>query len=348
MTGPAEVLGGPRWHVVDSGPTAVAERDALGTTARLAVWPPSALRAAVGAVDRELDQLDRAASRFRADSEISFVHAQHGAPIDISAGLAEAIGVALAAARWSGGLVDPAIGASLIALGYDRDFVEVQSRAEDDVPTPALPRATWRSVQLDGLRMQIPAGVLLDLGATAKGLGADRSARAAVTASGSGGVVVSLGGDVAVAGDGPLGDWPVLVADDHRQSEPGSATQIVRLTGGGLATSSITCRQWRRSGRTFHHILDPRTGLPAAGPWRTVSVAAATCADANAASTAAVICGASAPEWLAAQGIPARLVGGDGTIVRVGGWPTADGGKLTPPEQGWLRLPGATEVWARG
>ncbi len=343
----AILLGGPRWRVVDSGPTAVAERDALGTTARLAVWPPSALRAAVGAVDRELDRLDRAASRFRADSEISFVHAQHGAPTDISAGLAEAIGVALAAARWSGGLVDPAVGASLIALGYDRDFVEIQSQAEGDTPTPVLPRATWQSVRLDGLRVQVPEGVLLDLGATAKGLGADWSARAALEASGSGGVVVSLGGDVAAAGETPHGGWPVLVADDHRQTGPRSGSQVVRLTAGGLATSSITCRQWRRSGRTFHHILDPRTGLPASGPWRTVSVAAATCADANAASTAAIIRGELAPQWLAAQDIPARLVGHDGSIVHVGGWPAADDGQLTPPDHGWLRPPVVAEAGAR-
>ena len=340
MASPA-VLGGPRWRVVGSGPTAVAERDALGTTARLAVWPPSALRDAVGAVDRELDRLDRAASRFRADSEISFVHAQQGAPVDISAELAEAIGVALAAARWSGGLVDPAVGASLIALGYDRDFVELRSRAGTEAPTPVLPRATWQSVRLDGLRVQVPAGVRLDLGATAKGLGADWSANAAFAASGSGGVVVSLGGDVAAAGDAPLGGWPVLVADDHRQTDGRPDTQLVRLTGGGLATSSITCRQWRRSGRTFHHILDPRTGQPTAGPWRTVSVAAATCADANAASTAAIICGDLAPQWLDAQGIPARLAGRDGTVVRVGGWPATDGGQLMPPDHGWLRLSAA-------
>ena len=334
----AILLGSQRWRVVGSGPVAVAERDALGTTARLAVWPPSALRAAVGAVDRELDRLDCAASRFRADSEISFVHAQHGAPVAISAVLAEVIGVSLAAAQWSGGLVDPAVGASLVALGYDRDFVEVQRQAGAEAPTPVLLSATWRSVRLEDRRLQVPTGMLLDLGATAKGLGADWAATAALAASGSGGVVISLGGDVAAAGDGPHDGWPVLVADDHRQTYDRSHSQVVRLTCGGLATSSITCRQWQRSGRTFHHILDPRTGQPANGPWRTVSVAAATCADANAASTAAIICGDPAPQWLDALGIPARLVGRDGTVVRVGGWPAVDGSQLTPPRHGWLRL----------
>jgi FAD:protein FMN transferase len=355
MDGPAAGVlpGRPRWRIVGSGLAAVAERDALGTTARLAVWPASSLRAAVGAVDRELERLDLAASRFRSDSEIFRVYAQQGEPADVSAGLAEAIGVALAAAQWSGGLVDPTIGAALIALGYDRDFVEVQSWDEQDAPSPAVPPSSWLSVRLDGQRVQVPAGVLLDLGATAKGLGADWSARAAFAASECGGVVVSLGGDVAAAGDTPQGGWPVLVADDHRQSarsaSGASATQVVRLTGGGLATSSIACRQWRRSGRTLHHIVDPRTGQPARGPWRTVSVAAATCADANAASTAAIVCGSTAPEWLDAQGIPARLVRHDGSVIQTGAWPPSDGGQLTPPEHRWLRLPdvAATEQGAR-
>ena len=272
----------------------------------------------------------------------------------VSAGLAEAIGVALAAAEWSGGLVDPTVGAAMIALGYDRDFVQVRARRWDQRPISIEAVPGWAAVRLDGLRVQVSPGVVLDLGATAKGLGADWSASAAFAASGPGGVLVSLGGDVAAAGDSPHGGWPILVADDHRQSVAGSQThssptQLVRLAGGGLATSSIACRQWRRSGRTLHHIVDPRTGLPAAGPWRTVSTVAATCAEANAASTAAIILGADAPRWLAERGIPARLVGRDGSVQRVGGWPASDGGQVTPPGYGWLRSGGqlATASGAR-
>ncbi len=343
---PAALPGGPRWRLATAEGVAVAERDALGTTARLAVWPPSALAAAIGAVDRELDRLDRAASRFRTDSEISRLHAAGGQPAEVSTTLAEAIGIALAAARWSGGLTDPTVGAALSALGYDRDFAQLRQHrwAETDPVRPASQGPAWGSVRLAGRRVQLPAGVMLDLGATAKGLGADWSAEAALRASGCGGVIVSLGGDVALAGDSPCGGWPVLIADDHRlraDSPPGRpATQLVRLCRGGLATSSITGRRWRRSGRWLHHIIDPRTGLPAAGPWRTVSVAAATCADANAASTAAIVAGSAAPQWLAGRAIPARLVGRDGSVLHVGGWPASDGGVLTPPEQRWL-LPAA-------
>jgi FAD:protein FMN transferase len=201
----------------------------------------------------------------------------------------------------------------------------------------------WQSIRLDGQVVHLAAGVRLDLGATAKGLGADRSAKAAFTAAGSGGVLVSLGGDIAIAGDAPDGGWPLLVADEHRQArqfEPGRApAQVIRLTGGGLATSSVTCRRWRRAGQDMHHIVDPRTGYPARGPWRTVTVAAASCAEANAASTAAIIAGEQAPAWLTAQGLPSRLVAHGGTVLCCCGWPTADWGLLDVPAAR-LRVPG--------
>ena len=115
-----------RWtHVGTEPAVAVAARDALGTDARVAVWPPDRLAAALDAVDRELSRLDQQASRFRGDSEISRIHASPRRVHTVSRGLAEAIGVALAAARWTGGRTDPTVGAALAALGYDRDFASV-------------------------------------------------------------------------------------------------------------------------------------------------------------------------------------------------------------------------------
>lgn len=317
-----------------SGGVAIADRDALGTTARLVAWPLQDLDRILGAVDAELARLDLEASRFREDSEICAVHRHGGTPQPVSAGLAEAIGVALAAARWTAGLVDPTVGAALCSLGYDRDFADIGS--DPQTPPPAAAQVPgWQSVRLDGQVLCLPMGVRLDLGATAKGLGADRSAGAAYAAAGSGGVLVSLGGDIAIAGEAPDGGWPLLVADEHRQArqfEPGRApAQVVRLMGGGLATSSVTCRRWRRAGRELHHIVDPRTGYPARGPWRTVSVAAASCAEANAASTAAIVAGEQAPAWLTVQGLPSRLVAHDGTVLRCCGWPAADWGRLDVP-----------------
>ena len=319
------------WQRVPTGDdaVAVAERGALGTSARVAVWPPEHLGAACAATDDVLDALDLQASRFRADSELSWLHRSGAGLFVLSDGLAEAVGVALAAARWTGGLTDPTVGEALVSLGYDRDFAAIGPRGEP--PGPAVPAPGWQLVRLDGPLLRIPAGIRLDLGATAKGLGSDRAVRAVMAATGqAGGVLVSLGGDIAVAGTPPRGGWPVTVAE-----EPGQAgsprSPLVRLAGGGVATSSVTCRRWRRGGATLHHIVDPRTGLPADGPWRTATVAAATCADANAAATAAIVAGARAQDWLDAAGLPARLVGHDGRVRRLGGWPAAAGQPVPVP-----------------
>ncbi len=338
----------PSWTLISVGSpsVAVAERDALGTTARIAVWPPHRLRPALGAVDAELVRLDLAASRFRPDSEICQIQArERDGGEQISESLAEVVAVALAAAMWTDGLVDPTVGSALVALGYDRDFVLVGANQPDMPPVRAAVPG-WRSVSLDGQWLRPPPGVSLDFGATAKGLGADWAARAAMAAAGSGGVLVSLGGDVAAGGEAPRGGWPVLIADEHRQSvrsarsSPGAApTQVVRLPGGAIATSSTTCRQWWRAGKLMHHIVDPRTGEPAAGPWRTVSVAAATCAEANAAATAAIVAGDGAAAWLEEKQMPARLVSHDNAVLTVAGWPRADAGPVAIPPARMFRTP---------
>jgi FAD:protein FMN transferase len=184
-----------------------------------------------------------------------------------------------------------------------------------------VPAAGWRLVELDENHrsIRIPAGVELDLGATAKALAADRAALAASEMTDAG-ILVSLGGDIAIAGPAPNGGWPVRIADDHRASLDGPGP-VVSLESGGLATSSVTVRRWYVGEDELHHILDPRTGRPAQSCWQTVSVAAASCVDANTASTAAVLLGEAAPVWLAERRLPARLVRVSGEVVCVGDWP---------------------------
>jgi len=308
---------------------AVAERAALGTSARAVVWPPGNLGQACAAVDDVLAALDRQASRFRADSELSWLHAAGGGTFLLSDGLTEAVGVALAAARWTGGLTDPTVGDALVRLGYDRDFAAIGEDGE--LLGSAVPAAGWQMVRLDGPLLRLPRGIRLDLGATAKGLGADRAVRAAMDACGRhGGVLVSLGGDIAVAGTPPRDGWPVTVAEEP---DPDGAPhgQLVRLRAGAVATSSVTARKWHRGGTALHHIVDPRTGWPADGPWRSATVAAATCADANAASTAAIVAGAAAEDWLVAAGLPSRLTGHDRRVRDLNGWPAAAGAPVPVP-----------------
>jgi thiamine biosynthesis lipoprotein len=329
-SGTAVLARAAAWQRVPTGDdaVAVAERAALGTSARVVVWPPEHLGAACAAADDVLAALDQQASRFRPDSELSWLNDARGGLFMLGDGLAEAVGVALAAARWTGGLTDPTVGAALVSLGYDRDFAAIGQDGEP--PGAPVPAPGWPLVRLDGPLLRLPPGIRLDLGATAKGLGSDRAVRAVMSTTGHhGGVLVSLGGDIAVAGTPPRDGWPVAVAEEPDQAGP---SQLVRLAAGALATSSVSCRRWRRGGTGLHHIVDPRTGRPADGPWRTATVAAATCADANAASTAAIVAGARAVDWLATTGLPARLTGHDGRVRRLAGWPAGDGRPVPVPQ----------------
>jgi thiamine biosynthesis lipoprotein len=248
--------------------------------------------------------------------------------VTVSPLLAEAIAVALRAARLTDGDVDPTVGAAMNAVGYDRDFSLVQ-RNGPGVRLTVKTVPGWRQVEFNeqARLLRVPPGVRLDLGATAKAWAADRSAGRIAAALGCG-VLVSLGGDIAVSGHPPAGGWRIRVQDISGRPEdpPAGPSTVVAIHGGGLATSSTAARRWRRGGDVLHHILDPRTGLPATPVWRTVSVAAASCTDANIASTAAIIRGQAAPAWLTGLGLPARLVDEAGQVRTIGGWPAETAG----------------------
>ncbi len=310
---------------------AAAERSALGTTARVVVWPPHELPRAIDAVDRQLVALDQQASRFREDSEISQLNSSESHTFFLSEGLAELLATAVAAAELTAGLVDPTVGDALKAMGYDRDFSLVPQTGPD-APAAGTPALGWASIELDGRLLRRPAGMVLDLGATAKGVGSDRSAAAARSSMDGGGVLVSLGGDLAVAGESPRGGWPILVAEDPLGDERSSG-HVVRFHRGGVATSSVLCRRWRRGDRALHHIIDPRTGESAQGHWRTATVAATTCAHANAAATALIVGGEDALDMVTAAELPARLIGHDGSVRLIGSWPDHDGGELGAPAE---------------
>jgi thiamine biosynthesis lipoprotein ApbE len=304
--------------------TGRADFRALGTGCAVVTTDPMLIDRALACVDAELALVDAACSRFRDDSELTELNRAGGAPTVVSARLMDAIDVALRAAQLTAGDLDPTIGSSLRALGYDRDFGAIAR--EDGGVLTIRAVSGWQRVRCDRdtMAVTIPAGVELDLGATAKAWAADRAADAAARAVQCG-VLLSLGGDIATAGPAPLDGWPVQIADSHAAA-PDSAGATVTITSGGLATSSTTVRRWTRGGTELHHIIDPRTARPALEVWRTVSVAAATCTDANIASTTSVIRGARALAWLDSVGLPARLVTVDGRVVVCNGWPADNAG----------------------
>lgn len=296
--------------------------EAIGTTNRILATEPAAIAEAVLIAKDHLTALDLAASRFRDDSEVSRLAAQaatgpaaaHASPV-----LAAYLRAALRAAALTDGLVDPTVGSAVVASGYDLDIELVRARA-DFVGTGPAPVPGWRSVTIDEGTdiVRVPQGCLLDLGASAKGHAADTIA-GLLTSRLPGGFLVSLGGDIAVAGPVPEGGWRVGVEDAD-----GRTVQVVTTTGQGIATSSTRLRTWSAGGDTRHHIVDPRTGMTAGAAWAQVTCAAASAFEANAASTAAVVLGEAAPAWLEGHGIPARLDGLDGGVVTTAGWPNPE------------------------
>jgi thiamine biosynthesis lipoprotein len=304
---------------------------ALGTNADLLVTGD--LDRARAAVEAVLGEVDATYSRFRADSELMELNRRSGETVALSPLLARAIGAAIRAAQLTDGLCDPTIGQALLRIGYDDDFsVAAASGAPIELRVERAPG--WRTLRFDANAQTIraPEGVSIDLGSTGKALAADLAAEAAVAAmdggrGAGGGALVSLGGDLAIAGAVPVDGWHVRIAEDSTLPPdamvPGQPAEVVTIRAGALATSSTTVRQWRRGSVTVHHLIDPRTGLPARSPWRTVSVAAATCVDANAAATAALIRGDDGPAWLERLGLASRFVRASGSVVRVAHWPAA-------------------------
>jgi thiamine biosynthesis lipoprotein len=296
---------------------------ALGTTAVLLVSDASALADARLACQRAVAEVDLACSRFRDDSDLSSVNECAGAWVPVSAALIEALDVAIAAAYATDGLVDPTLGRAMCDIGYDRDFSEVVRLG---APVRVLVRhvPAWNRIEIDRAndRVRIPRGTALDLGATAKAWCADRAARIAAAVTGAG-VALGLGGDIAFAGPPPGGGWRVRIAEDHRTTFDDIDGPTFTMFGGGLATSGTSVRRWFAGSEPMHHIIDPATGAPAPEHWRMVSVAAASCSDANIASTAAIVLGAAATDWLEARHLPARLVAASGRVTYLAGWPNS-------------------------
>jgi len=325
-------------------PTAQSNWTVWELEAAVTVTEPGLLDAAEKLVRQVLAAVDHACSRFRADSELVALQPRMASGVRVSPMFRLLLERALDAARLTGGAVDPTLGADLAALGHGPEMSAELSSPPDtagrpgvrsvpvlplpsppDLVPPLAPRAPgWSRIHVDGDVLTVPAGLRLDLGASAKAVAADLAAAEVHRRLGCG-VLVSLGGDLASAGPGPRGEqpegrpgqWQILVQD-----VPADPAQHISLAPGfALATSSTQKRRWLHQGRQVHHILDPRFGLPAEPVWRSVTVAAPTCLEANAFSTGAIVRGFQALEWFRAEGISARFVDSRGRVATTGGWP---------------------------
>jgi thiamine biosynthesis lipoprotein len=244
---------------------------------------------------------DSTFSRFEPRSELSRVNGCRDFVLTVSPLFARALRVALEIAAATGGLVDPTLGAAVEAAGYERDFALLG----DDPRPPGRPSPSrLAEVSLTGSILRRPPGLLLDLNGVVKALAVDEAV-AALRRDG----FVSAGGDLAVRG-------PVEVG-----LPGGGAVRVVR---GGLATSGVVSRRWRRGGVEQHHLIDPRTGRPSTSRWAQVTVSGATCLAADAAAKAAFLLDGEGPDWLEEQGLQGRFLARDGAVVRTSGWPAEE------------------------
>ena len=243
--------------------------------------------AALAEVRELFERYDSVFSRFRAGSELSRLNAAGGGAMSPLFG--DVLEVALWASAQTDGLVDPCVGAAVVAAGYDRDF-----GAGLDSDEPASPPSAGAALARLGPALLLAAGAQLDLNGVVKSLAVDR---AAALLEGDG--FVSAGGDLAARG-------PVDVAL--------SGGDAVRVRG-GLATSGTTRRRWERAGMPQHHLIDPRTARPAETPWREVTVCGATCLAADVAAKAALLLGDDGPAWLERRDLPGRFVGDHGVVT---------------------------------
>lgn len=202
-------------------------------------------------------ELEQRWSRFLPDSDIGRLNRAQGSAVQVHADTVTAVRAACAAWLVTDGCFDPTVHDSLLRLGYD-DTIEVVRERGGGSPAVSLPAPGCAGIEFDETRsvVRLPAHVRLDLGGIGKGLAADLTVTGLLE-RGADGALVSVGGDLRVAGTPPNGDAWVIEIEDPRTEQPLTS---VSLSSGGVATSTTLRRRWRSGQRPHHHLLAPTTG----------------------------------------------------------------------------------------
>jgi len=259
---------------------------------------------------------ERRLSRFLPHSELSQLNGRLGQPVIVTPLLFEAISAGVAAASATEGMFDPTLLPQLRRIGYSDSFDRMPPSlaATDEAPREG---GDWRRIVLDrrSRTVLLPPGCAIDLGGIAKGMATD-SAIGLVRRKGVKAALISAGGDLCVHGLPPAARaWRVLVGSDP-------SGEVVPLVRGALATSGVTRRHWLQGEARRHHLLDPRTGDPAASDLREVTVAASTCEVAEVAATVCFALGARlGTKFLTSRGLAGRMTHENGMTSTVGPWP---------------------------
>jgi FAD:protein FMN transferase len=280
---------------------------AMGTDveAFLAVDPGLDAVLGLASVEREFRRLEDLLTRFDEASELSRLNA--AGALEAGDDLVAVVELALAAREATGGRFDLTLHDALVASGYDRTFELLVGG-----PAAEPPPLTTGGVRIRGRRIELDAGVRLDLGGIGKGYAVDRTVELLAPL---GPCLVNAGGDLAVSGVPEDGVWPVAV-------ETPAGPLTLGLREGALATSGSDRRRWRAGNEVQHHLIDPATGRPSASDLLRVTVAAPTAVEAEVLAKALFLAGEDAAVAEADElGVPALLVTTDGRLRRAGGMP---------------------------
>lgn len=248
--------------------------------------------------------LDQAWSRFKSGSELSRFNRNAGHWQRVSPDMLTLLHRSLAGWRLSRGLFDPFLGRQIQALGYDRDFDLLKPVGPADSVGAGATAARGRDEHPLSLRRtcrlaRIELGYELDSGGIGKGLGAQLVAEELLR-HGAIGAMVSLGGDVVVAGSYPDTGWRISVGDPL--GRPDAEPISVVLREGSICTSGSLKRRWLdESGQVVHHVLNPRTGQALQSPVAAASAIARTGWQAEVLATVALVGGPEAAGKLAAR-----------------------------------------------
>ena len=258
---------------------ASVETPLMGTRCHLVLLGPSA--PPVDQLVSQLEALEAMWSRFRPGAELSRLGAGNGRPTLVSHPTSMLLERCVWAWRRTGGLFDPTVLSAVRAAGYDRSFDELPQVSVLDAVAPP-PGCDGIEVDTRVDLVRLPLGVGIDPGGIGKGLAADMVASAAVDL-GADGAMVSIGGDLRVAGAAPAEGWEIEL--DHHVVAPAR----INVLDGAVATSSTLRRRWTTTDGPAHHVIDPRTGRPSQGAVVACSVVAAEAWWAEAVATALLV-----------------------------------------------------------
>lgn len=272
-------------------------------------------------VRRVFADVEGSLSRFLPQSELSRLNRSGGSPVLVSPLLFTAISLALRASAETGGVFDPTVLSALEDAGYDRSFEHVMAGVNPlrlTARAAALP--DYRAIHCDPRTrsIQLASGQRLDLGGIGKGLAVDL---ALAETSFLPDRCVAAGGDVAVCGTaGSDGEWTIALEDGGD-----AGAQSIAVRDAAVATSTTLKRRWQVDGQERHHLIDPRTGRPSSSPFRSVTVVAASCVQADVAAKTALLLGEQGVAFLEDRGLHGLAVRHDGSTVSTSDWPETGG-----------------------